>query len=109
MSSVQNASQMFINASIANPDMTNWNMTAITDMTNILSNSGISTVNYDAALSAWSLQTLNNNVPIGATNVSYCNSVTERQSIISTYGWVFTGDAENCPILDITPPAAPTV
>ncbi len=64
----------------------------------MLSGSGISTANYDAILQGWSVQTVQNNINLGAGGLFYCNAEAERQSLIDNFGWTIEGDAvdPNC-------------
>jgi len=70
----------------------------VTNMETMLSNSGISTVNYDALLQGWSAQNLQSNLNLGAHDLNYCNAEAERQSLIDNFGWTIEGDAvdPNC-------------
>ncbi|MCB4806993.1 BspA family leucine-rich repeat surface protein [Tamlana sp. 62-3] len=95
-SGVTNMSNMFNGATSFNLNIGPWNIAAVTNMTNMLSNSGISQENYDNILIAWSVQTVQNNVSLGATNLQYCDALNQRQSLIDDDGWAITGDAVNC-------------
>ncbi|WP_396602857.1 BspA family leucine-rich repeat surface protein [Algibacter sp. R77976] len=96
MSQVTNMSNMFNNASVFNQNLGIWNISSATNMTNMLSNSGISQENYDNILIAWSSQTVNSNVNLGATNLQYCDALTQRQSLIDNNAWNIIGDDVNC-------------
>ncbi|MCB9033303.1 MAG: BspA family leucine-rich repeat surface protein [Chitinophagales bacterium] len=96
VSSVTNMSYMFNHATVFNQSLANWNITAVTDMTDMLSFSGLDVDNYDNTLIAWEAQTVQNNVPLGATYLKYCAADVQRSNLISTYGWTITGDNKIC-------------
>ncbi|WP_299322242.1 BspA family leucine-rich repeat surface protein [uncultured Maribacter sp.] len=93
---VTNMSGMFSAATSFNQNIGVWNISSVTNMSNIFSNSGISQENYDNILIAWSGQTVNSGINLGATNLQYCDALTQRQSLIDDDGWNITGDAVNC-------------
>ena len=92
---------MFRSASAFNQPIGTWNISKVTSAPEMLDSSGLSTANYDSTLTGWSTQTLKNGVTLGAIGRKYCTSQTQRQSIISTYGWIITGDTLEC-ILEVT-------
>ena len=93
---VTNMSGMFENADVFNQNIETWNVSAITDMTNMLSNSGLSQENYDNALIGWAAQTVNSDVSLGATTLTYCDGRNTRQDLIDNHNWTITGDIINC-------------
>lgn len=102
VSSVTSMSHMFIQASSFNQDLGEWNVQSVTDMTNMLSNSGLSTANYDATLIGWAAQTIQPNVTLGATGLTYCNSEVARNTLINApNNWTITGDGFICPQANI--------
>ncbi len=108
-SSITNMSGMFTSASTFNQNLGVWDISSVTNMTNMLSNSGFSQENYDNTLIAWSAQTVNSGINLGATNLQYCDALSQRQSLIDDDGWTITGDAVNCSYVlctDITMPHA---
>jgi PKD repeat protein len=62
----------------------------------MFNNAGLNTCNYDNTLQGWSTLDLTPNLDLGAIGISYCNSETERQSIIDNFGWTINGDELNC-------------
>ena len=99
---------MFSSAYLFNQDLGSWNIPSIFSMVNMLSQSGMSSENYDATLIGWSSQNLQNGVNLGAEEVYYCNAEVERQSIIDNFGWTITDNGYNidCNVPDNTTPVA---
>ncbi|WP_405567531.1 BspA family leucine-rich repeat surface protein [Polaribacter sp. Asnod6-C07] len=89
--------EMFLNANSFNQDLSNWNIGKVYTMLSMFDNSGISVINYDKTLKGWSaLSSLKSNINLGALNINYCNSETERTKLINDYNWTFTGDSKDC-------------
>ena len=97
-SDVTDMSSMFDGATNANPDVSNWDVSKVTDMTNLFNDSGLSTANYDAFL----INLADNNasvesVTLGATGIYYYSddAKTARDRLESDRGWTITdgGDA----------------
>ena len=97
-SGVTNLASMFEDATDANPDVSNWDVSSATDMTNLFNSSGLSTANYDAFL----INLADNNVSVedvtlGATGIYYYSddAKTARDTLESDRGWTITdgGDA----------------
>ena len=98
VSKVTDMSGMFINANSADPDMSSWNVSSVTNMDGMLSGSGLSTANYDAFL----INFANNNasvsdVKLAALGIEYSSNdaKTARDTLESDRGWTITdgGDA----------------
>jgi len=83
-------SNMFDGAIVYDQSIGNWNVSNVTDMTNMFLNITLSEANYDALLIGWEAQTLQPNVSFHGGFSKYCNAATERANIISTYGWSIT-------------------
>ena len=84
-----------------------WDVTNVQDMDHMLSNSGISTENYDGILIGWSAQNLQNNINLDAVGLFFCNAEEERQSIIDNFNWTINDEGidPECDISsNITPP-----
>jgi surface protein len=90
---------MFKGASSFNQPLGTWNISSVTYMGGMLSDSGLSTTNYEATLIGWSLrEELQNNVTLGADNLNYCSVQAQnaRQKIINDFNWTIEGDANSC-------------
>ena len=98
----QSMRSMFQNASSFNQSLEYWDVSSITNMQDMLDNTALSRVNYDNTLIAWSELVLTPNINLGAEGLLYCDSIDERQSMIDDFGWVFTGDIEDCPLPECT-------
>ncbi|TDY63377.1 gliding motility-associated-like protein [Algibacter lectus] len=93
-----NMRYMFSNATALNQEFTEWDVSRVTNMQYMLDNTALTRENYDATLVAWSKQTLTPGINLGAQGLLYCDALEERQSMMDTYGWSFTGDILDCPI-----------
>ena len=89
VSAVTILTNMFLNAVAANPDVSAWDVSAATDMGSMFSGSAFSNTNYDLLLAAWSLLTLQLNVPFHAGTAKY-TEVAARAVLTGTYLWVIT-------------------
>ena len=90
VSSVTNMSSMFFNATSFNQDISGWDVSSVTNMGGMLSNSGLSTANYDATLIGWESQAVQNGVSLGATGLTYCAEENARQALIDDHSWTIT-------------------
>ncbi|WP_299258450.1 BspA family leucine-rich repeat surface protein [uncultured Aquimarina sp.] len=89
---------MFENAAVFDQFLGDWNISSVSNMLDMLDNTALTRENYDSTLIAWSEQALTSGINLGAETLLYCDSIQERQSMIDTYGWTFTGDIRDCPI-----------
>jgi surface protein len=87
---------MFYRANSFNQDLSNWDVSSATAMTEILGDTKLSSENYDAILKSWSALNLQQNVDFRATNINYCTSQVERQSIRDNFGWRITDAGSEC-------------
>jgi surface protein len=93
--SVTSMQQMFNDATSFNQDLGVLDVSNVTNMINMLSNSGLSTVNYNSTLCGWSLiGTLQTGVLLGATGLTYTILIGGpcRGVLTGTWSWVITGD-----------------
>jgi len=90
VSSVANMYGMFYGASVANPDVSNWNVSSVINMSYMFYNAGLSNTNYDKLLSAWSLQTLQLNVPFHAGTAKYTETAARAVLTSSPNNWTIT-------------------
>jgi len=88
-SSVTNMSNMFNGASLFAQNISNWDIRNVTTMISMFTGSSWGTVNYDAALIAWSqLISPQNNVTWNAGTNKYSSSAANARNILtSTYNW----------------------
>ncbi|NME70896.1 BspA family leucine-rich repeat surface protein [Flammeovirga aprica] len=88
VSSVTTMMWMFHNATSFNGDLSSWDVSSVKIMSDMFTASGLSTDNYDRLLMGWSaLPELENGVQLDAS-VEYCESYSERQSLIDKFGWI---------------------
>ncbi len=97
----------FYNAIALNQSLAEWDVSSVTDMRDMLDNTALVRENYDNTLIAWSEQTLNSGITLGAEGLPYCDAQEERQSMIDNFGWTFSQDVRDCPIPDCTLLTAP--
>ncbi|MEQ9306096.1 MAG: BspA family leucine-rich repeat surface protein, partial [Marinoscillum sp.] len=72
-----------------------WNIVNASELTDMLSSSGMSNINYNATLIAWVTQELKDGITIGATGLEYCNyGQAARQKLMDEKDWTFVGDVE---------------
>ena len=97
VSNVTIMSTMFYGNDSFNQDISSWDVSSVTDMQGMFdSQYTFSTNNYDALLISWSQQNVQSNVELQADNISFCNSVGERQDLIDNYGWIIQDGGLNC-------------
>ena len=93
---------MFQNASSFDQELSSWNVSQVNNMQNMLDNTALTRENYDNTLIGWSEQTLSSGISLGAVGLVYCDALEERQSMISNFGWIISGDILDCPIPECT-------
>lgn len=97
VSKVTRMDGMFAGAHKFNRNLSNWDISNVTTMNTMFNSSGMSVANYDTTIIGWSeLASVKNGVVVGAKGIKYCASASARQQLISTYGWVFWKDSEDC-------------
>jgi len=92
-SNATNMQGVFFDATSFDQDISSWQIDSLTDASNMLDNSGMSTANYDALLESWDTQAGNKNVTgvqLGASGVTFTGgsaAATARDSLINDHGW----------------------
>ncbi|WP_281989681.1 BspA family leucine-rich repeat surface protein [Aquimarina aggregata] len=100
---VLSMSFMFNSAIAFNQSLANWNISKVTSLFNTLSNTGLSTLNYDATLIGWANQTIQSGLNLGANGLTYCLGETARNTLTNAPNlWVITDDGLDCSSLFIT-------
>lgn len=77
----------FENATAFNQDVSGWDISNVTDVFGMFDGVSLSTSNYDALLTAWSMLTLQSGLQFSGGNSQYCASVADRTAIINNFGW----------------------
>jgi len=92
-SNVTNMGNMFLSASSFNQDISTWQIDSLTNAGRMLSNTAMSTANYDELLKSWDTQAGNKGVTgvqLGASGVTFTGgsaAETARDSLINDHGW----------------------
>jgi len=85
--------RVFDSASNFNQNISSWQIDSLTDASNMLDNTAMSTSNYDALLQSWDTQAGNKGVTgvqLGAAGVTFTGgsaAATARDSLINDHGW----------------------
>jgi surface protein len=92
--------QMFYQASNFNQDLSNWNVSGVTDMNFMLDNTAISVANYNSILTGWTgwdgtgaTKTLQSGVTFGAVGLNYTSGSTAQDAhdyLVNTLTWSIT-------------------
>jgi hypothetical protein len=87
---------MFLGTSNANTDARNWNPINATNMDRIFDSSNLSTANLDACYINWSQLSLQSNVSFGAGRSEYSSgaAATGRQKLIDDFNWTISDGGE---------------
>ena len=102
VSQVTHMDTLFQGLSTFNDDISNWDISGVTTMENMLDGTAMSYANYDSLLVSWSQLPVQPNVTLGASGVSYCTAMDERNSLMNDHGWIFEGDLLCVSVSDFT-------
>ncbi len=83
---------MFFNARKFNQSLASWDITSVTNMTQMLDLTKLSVENYDSTLIGWAKQNVRKGLSVGARNLRYCLGEAARTSLIANKGWHFYND-----------------
>jgi uncharacterized protein YjbI with pentapeptide repeats len=84
-------SRMFQNATAANPNMRNWDVSNVTNMGDMLNGANLSTDNLDGCYTNWSQLSLQQNVAFHAGTTQFTNAAQAgRDILVNTYNWTIT-------------------
>jgi len=90
LSSVRSMSYMFLRSSF-NQDISNWDVSSVTDMSSMFSGVTLSTENYDALLTGWSSQNLQSDVEFDAGDSQYSTSSQSARDVLTdTFNWTIS-------------------
>src|SRR5690606_23987261 len=93
VSNVTDMTGTFAGASSFNQSLGDWDIANVTDMVNMLNGSGLSMSQYDATLTGWAAQQVQNGITLGADGLEYC-AEEPRNDLINNAGWTIIGDAQ---------------
>ncbi|MDT0622607.1 BspA family leucine-rich repeat surface protein [Croceitalea vernalis] len=93
--SLTDASRMFSSANSFDQNLGGWDVSKVTDAQGMFEGIALSTANYDALLTGWSQQMLQNGVIFGGGDSVFCTAAIDKQSIIDIYAWVIS-DGGSC-------------
>ena len=82
---VSNITDMYMafKGSAFNQDVRNWNVSNVTDLTDVFSDTNLTTFTYDAILNGWSQRTLKQGVPFGVGTTRYSPSGTSARAVLT--------------------------
>ncbi len=94
--SVTDMGSMFSYATAFNQDIGNWDVTAVTWAGGMFAGVTLSRANYDALLTGWNAQALQNGVPFDGGNSTYCFGETARNNMTGSDGWTISDGGKGC-------------
>jgi len=91
-------------------NLASWDVTSLTNASQMFDGATLSTANYDSLLNGWNAQTLHSGVSFHGGNSHYCNGESARQNMISSDNWSITDAGKKCPPADpiVAPDLQPT-
>jgi gliding motility-associated-like protein len=109
VSNVSDMSFMFSGASAFDQNIGSWDIGSVSNMANMLDNSNLSVGNYEATLDGWAdnnggTETVPSGITLGALGLQYNSNATGRQTLVSTNGWIIVGDILLAPMLVLRDP-----
>ncbi len=96
VSNCSNFDTTFFSCLLLNQSFGSWDVSIMTVGTLFLSNTNLSTANYDATLISWDALTVKSGVTLGVTGLTYTAAGaggTARASLITNDSWTFVGDS----------------
>ena len=91
-SNINDLSYTFYGATLFDQSLTGWDISGVTTMDNMFTNSGLSTTSYDNILVNWQNQSIQSNVPlgVGSTKFTYGAPSNAKFNLIKNYNWTIT-------------------
>jgi len=87
---------MFNNATSFDRDMSEWDVSLVTDARNFLLGVQLTQANYDSLLSSWGNQAVISGTHFHGGNSQYCSGKDGHDSLANTFGWIITDHGLNC-------------
>ncbi len=87
---------MFNNAASFNQNLGYWNISSVGTMEDMLTQSGLSVINYDSTLIGWEAQNVQSNVKLGGMGLRYCMAQSQRNNLRMSHGWNILFDSMDC-------------
>lgn len=95
LNSVTDMSKMFRTSSF-NQNIGNWDVSNVSNMSDMFSFSDLSIETYDQIIEGWSQQHLQQGVELGAERLIYCESFDQHNVLTDNYNWDIIGDSFGC-------------
>lgn len=95
VSSVTTMRSMFMGANSFNQSLANWNISQVINISEMLFQTALSTMNYDSTLNGWaSLVSLPKGMYLKAYPSTYAKGKASRQKLINEFNWTIMDDGE---------------